>query len=189
MTANHLADLRTIIERLDSCGRLTRVTTEVDPKFDLAGIAAPLRIETTRGTVRKGKRFTTCPCSPACTGQENYWHKLMAQEEATLPSFVSGCIQNWQKKTCSPSHGRPWADSGRGSPPTGSIDSTYTNSRNKRWRTIFLMRRLSSLGIQKTGVRNASIQRFMVVDKDTLHINIDAGRHLGLYLEKSKAEE
>ena len=28
MTANHLADLRTIIDYLDSCGRLTRVTTE-----------------------------------------------------------------------------------------------------------------------------------------------------------------
>jgi len=29
-----------------------------------------------------------------------------------------------------------------------------------------------------TGVRNASIQRFMVTGKDRMHINIDAGRHL-----------
>ena len=36
-----------------------------------------------------------------------------------------------------------------------------------------------------TGVRNASIQRFMVIDKQTLHVNIDAGRHLELYLEKA----
>jgi len=39
-----------------------------------------------------------------------------------------------------------------------------------------------------TGVRNASIQRFMVVDKQTLHVNIDAGRHLELYLEKALAK-
>ena len=37
----------------------------------------------------------------------------------------------------------------------------------------------------ESGVRNASIQRFMVAGPDTLHINIDAGRHLGLYLEKA----
>ena len=39
----------------------------------------------------------------------------------------------------------------------------------------------------ETGVRNASIQRFMVVDEQTLHINIDAGRHLELYLDKARA--
>src|SRR5262249_30056509 len=38
-----------------------------------------------------------------------------------------------------------------------------------------------------TGVRNASIQRFMVWDKQTLHVNIDAGRHLELYLNKAAA--
>ena len=38
-----------------------------------------------------------------------------------------------------------------------------------------------------TGVRNASIQRFMVVDERTLHVNIDAGRHLELYLDKARA--
>jgi 2,5-furandicarboxylate decarboxylase 1 len=36
-----------------------------------------------------------------------------------------------------------------------------------------------------TGVRNASIQRFMVCDEKTLHVNIDAGRHLELYLNKA----
>ena len=40
----------------------------------------------------------------------------------------------------------------------------------------------------ETGVRNASIQRFLVVNKTTLAINIDAGRHLGLYLEKAAAK-
>ena len=36
-----------------------------------------------------------------------------------------------------------------------------------------------------TGVRNASIQRFMVTARDRMNINIDAGRHLETYLEKA----
>jgi 2,5-furandicarboxylate decarboxylase 1 len=39
-----------------------------------------------------------------------------------------------------------------------------------------------------TGVRNASIQRFMVEDAKTLHVNIDAGRHLELYLNKAASK-
>jgi 2,5-furandicarboxylate decarboxylase 1 len=39
----------------------------------------------------------------------------------------------------------------------------------------------------ENGVRNASIQRFMVVGKDRLAVNIDAGRHLETYLNKAAA--
>ncbi len=38
----------------------------------------------------------------------------------------------------------------------------------------------------ETAVRNASIQRFQVIDKDTLAVNIDSGRHLELYFDKSR---
>ena len=38
----------------------------------------------------------------------------------------------------------------------------------------------------ENGVRNASIQRFMVVASDRMNINIDAGRHLETYLEKAR---
>ena len=37
----------------------------------------------------------------------------------------------------------------------------------------------------ETGVRNASIQRFMVTARDRMNINIDAGRHLETYLDKA----
>ena len=37
----------------------------------------------------------------------------------------------------------------------------------------------------ENGIRNASIQRFMVWDEKTLHVNIDSGRHLELYLDKA----
>jgi 2,5-furandicarboxylate decarboxylase 1 len=42
MTSELLGDLGRIIERLDERGRLVRVTSEVDPVHDLAGVAARL---------------------------------------------------------------------------------------------------------------------------------------------------
>jgi 2,5-furandicarboxylate decarboxylase 1 len=39
----------------------------------------------------------------------------------------------------------------------------------------------------ETGIRNTSIQRFQVVGKDRLAINIDAGRHLEMCLAKAAA--
>ena len=101
MTANHLADLRTIIDYLDSCGRLTRVTTEVDPKYDLAGIAARFESKPRAVLFEKVKGYDV----PVFTGL--YWSRellaeLMTQEEADLPGFVSDCIQNWQKNPVHP---------------------------------------------------------------------------------------
>ena len=80
MTPNHLADLRTIIGYLDSCGRLTRVTTEVDPKHDLAGIAAHFESKPRAVLFEKVKGYDV----PVFTGL--YWSRellaqLMSQEE------------------------------------------------------------------------------------------------------------
>ena len=80
MTANHLADLRTIIERLDSCGRLTRVTTEVDPKFDLAGIAAHFESKPSAVLFEKVKGYDV----PVFTGIP--W-RLSASTDGELVSF------------------------------------------------------------------------------------------------------
>ena len=184
MTANHLADLRTIIERLDSCGRLTRVTTEVDPKFDLAGIAAHFESKPRAVLFEKVKGYDV----PVFTGL--YWSRellaqLMAQEEATLPGFVSGCIQNWQKQPVPPvmvDHG-PILDGG---PHPLDLSTLPIPIHAIKDGGPYFDAAVVIARDPETGVRNASIQRFMVVDKDTLHINIDAGRHLGLYLEKAK---
>jgi hypothetical protein len=46
-------DLGRIIERLDERGRLVRVTSEIDPVHDLAGVAA--KLEGRGGAVRAGQ--------------------------------------------------------------------------------------------------------------------------------------
>jgi 2,5-furandicarboxylate decarboxylase 1 len=182
--ANHLSDLGRIIDDLDAMGRISRVTSEVDLRHDLAGIAARLEggpravlFEKVRGHEQ-----------PVFTGL--YWSRellgaLMRREPATLPQFVSDCIKRWQQKPVPPemvSSGpvfevtEPQVDLYKLPIPVHALDDggPYFDA------GVVIARDPGS------GIRNASIQRFMVVDKNTLHVNIDAGRHLELYLDRAR---
>ena len=101
MSSNHLSDLKDIIDDLDTMGRLVRITSEVDPHLDLAGIAAQFE-----GGPRavlfehiKGHKV------PVLTGL--YWSRellgaLMRRSPNELPQYVSSCIQSWQHKPINP---------------------------------------------------------------------------------------
>lgn len=178
-----VADLGAIIEWLDQRGRLVRVRSEVDPVHQLAGIAAKFE-----GGPRavlfervRGSRY------PVFTGL--YWSRelladLFDRPGAALPRHVSNCIRDWQQEPVAPvvvAKGpvlqvtEPTVDLSRLPIPTHAeldggpyFDAAVVIARDP-----------------ETGVRNASIQRFMVVGKDRLAVNIDAGRHLEIYLEKA----
>lgn len=186
MGGNVVGDLGDIIERLDELGRLIRVTSEVDPHLDLAGIAAKFEGGPSAVLFEKVKGHAY----PVFTGL--YWSRellaaLMEKEERSLPQFVSGCIKKWQSDPLDPVVKRdgpvlevsenevdldrmplPVHAAGDGGP---YFDAGVVIARDP-----------------ETGVRNASIQRFMQVDKQTLTVNIDAGRHLELYLNKAAAQ-
>ena len=184
MEANHLSDLGRIIDDLDAMGRIARVTSEIDLHHDLAGVAARLE---------GGPRAVLFD---NVTGHEQpvfaglYWSRellgaLMRQDAATLPQFVSDCIKRWQHKPLDPEMVRggpvfevtePEVDLYKMPIPVHALDDggPYFDA------GVVIARDPQS------GIRNASIQRFMVVDKNTLHVNIDAGRHLELYLNKAR---
>lgn len=184
MAGNHLSDLRTIIEDLDAMGRLTRVTSEVDLNLDLAGIAARLEGGPRAVLFENVMGHST----PVFTGL--YWSRallgdLMRREERSLPEFVSGCIKAWQQRPVDPVM---VDDAPVLQGPSGNVDLTAIpapvhalNDGGPYFDAGVVIAR-----DPETGVRNASIQRFMVVDANTLHVNIDAGRHLELYLNKAK---
>ncbi|HXP96471.1 MAG TPA: UbiD family decarboxylase [Telmatospirillum sp.] len=183
MANSVLGDLGLIIERLESRGRLIRVTSEVESGHDLAGIAA--RLEAGSAAVLfekvKGANF------PVFVGL--YWSRdlladLFDLPAGGLPSFVSGCISRWQKSPVPPVV--------RSTGPVLEMTETEVDLN----RLPIPLHALKDGGPYidagvviahdpETGVRNASIQRFMVVDKQTLAINIDAGRHLEVYLNKA----
>ena len=185
MAANYLSDLARIIDQLDAEGRLIRVHSEVDPVHDLAAIAAAheggpraVLFEQVKGHVM-----------PVFTGL--YWSRellatLMRRDERTLPQYVAGCIARWQRRPRPPvvvADGpvlevtETRVDLARLPVPTHALDDggPYFDA------GVVIARD------PETGVRNASIQRFMVTGRNTMTVNIDAGRHLELYLDKAAA--
>ena len=111
----------------------------------------------------------------------------MQVPEQELPGHVAGCIKSWQRAPIPPEvvdHG-PIYDGQTVPVDLGKIPIPIHAQQDGG--PYFD----AGVVISKdpdTGVRNASIQRFMVVDKQTLHVNIDAGRHLELHLDKARAK-
>ncbi len=178
-----LGDLGKIIERLDERGRLVRVRSEVDPVHDLAGVAARLEGRPAAVLFEKVKGHD----APVFTGL--YWSRalladLLDQPERQLPGFVSGCIKRWQQQPMPPVV------------KAGGPVTEVTENRVDLEKLPVPTHALKDGGPYfdaavvvakdpETGVRNASIQRFLVTGRDTMTINIDAGRHLEAYLDKA----
>ena len=182
--ANHLSDLHRIIDDLDALGRLVRITSEVDPHLDLAGIAAKFEGGPRAVLFERIKGHTV----PVLTGL--YWSRellgaLMRREPEQLPQYISHCIQSWQKKPLAPvlvEHG-PILD---GNDTGVDLSTLPIPVHAQKDGGPYFDAGVVIARDPETGVRNASIQRFMVADKTTLHVNIDSGRHLETYLEKAK---
>ena len=178
-----VADLGAIIKTLERRGRLVRVRSEVDPAWQLASIAAHFegRPQAVLFEKVKGSRY------PVFTGL--YWSRelladLFGHPEHALPQHVSQCIRNWQQRPVDP----VVVDTGPVLQVTESgvdlsklpVPTHAEGDGGPYFDAAVVIAR-----DPETGVRNASIQRFMVVGKDRLAVNIDAGRHLEAYLEKA----
>jgi len=192
MTGNHsgvpaIADLGAIIELLDRRGRLVRVRSEVDPAYDLAAIAAKFE-GGPHGVLFenvKGSRY------PVFTGL--YWSRdllaeLFDRPERALPQFVAECIGRWQQRPIDP----VVVDTGpvlEVTESTVDLSSLPVPTHAEKDAGPYFDAAVVIARDPDSGVRNASIQRFLVVGKDRLAINIDAGRHLEGYLEKAAARD
>jgi 2,5-furandicarboxylate decarboxylase 1 len=184
MAQADLGDLGLIIERLEQRGRLIRVKSEIDPAHDLAGVAARLEGRPAAVLFERVRGHD----APVFTGL--YWSRalladLLEQPEKQLPAYVSGRIKEWQQKPVPPvvvergpvlevTENR--VDLSKLPIPTHALQDggPYFDA------AVVIAKD------PETGVRNASIQRFMVVAGDRMNINIDAGRHLETYLEKAR---
>lgn len=183
MAANHLSDLRSIIKDLDNMGRLVRVESEVDLHLELAGVAAKLEGGPRAVLFEKVAGHDV----PVFTGL--YWSRellgaLIRMDPGALPGYVSGCIRRWQQNPVDPvlvDHG-PILEGAAQEVDLAALPIPVHAMKDGG---PYFDAGVVIARDPETGVRNASIQRFMVVNRDTLHINIDAGRHLELYLNKA----
>ncbi|MBF0276387.1 MAG: UbiD family decarboxylase [SAR324 cluster bacterium] len=178
------ADLGAIIEELDARGELIRVKSPVNSKYDLAGLAAKFEGENRAVLFEKVKGYD----APVFIGL--YWSRTLladvfSRKEAELPQYVADCIAQWQSMPVPPKVVKK-----------GPVLEVVESAVDLRKLPIpvhavndagpYLDASVVISKDPENGVRNASIQRFLIVDKDTLAVNIDEGRHLGLYLEKAK---
>lgn len=184
MAEAHIHDLALIIDDLEAMGRLARIRSEVDLKHDLAGLAFKLEGGPRAVLFEKVKGHDY----PVFTGL--YWNRhlladLMREDEPSLPQFVSGCIRRWQQKPVDPIvvDNAPVMEVTEDSPDLGLMPIPVHALKDGG---PYFDAGVVIARDPETGVRNASIQRFLVVDGKTLHVNIDAGRHLELYLEKAR---
>ncbi len=183
MTESHIHDLALVLDDLENQGRLARVKSEVDPVHDLAGVAARFEGKPRALMFEKVKGYPW----PVVTGL--YWSRdmlaaLLRKEERALPQYVSGCIKNWQTR---PVHPEVVSDGPVLEVTENDVDLTKmpipvhaTGDGGSYFDAGVVIAK-----DPETEVRNASIQRFMVANKNTLHINIDAGRHLEDSLAKA----
>ena len=186
MAATHIHDLALIIEDLERSGRLARVTGSVDLTHDLAGLAAELESGPRAVLFEKvaGHEW------PVLTGL--YWSRelladLLRREERALPQYVSDCIRQWQQSPVDPVvvPSGPVLDV---TEPDVDLAGMPIPIHAEKDGGPYFDAAVVIAKDPETGVRNASIQRFQVVAKDRMHVNIDAGRHLELYLEKAEAK-
>lgn len=186
MAASHISDLARIIEDLDRMGRLVRIGSEVDLKHDLAGIAAKFE-GGPRAVLFERVKGHTAPVFAGLYWSRDLLADLMRKEVGDLPGYVSGCIKAWQQRPVNPVMVKA-------GPVMEVTEKTVDLSKMpipihalKDGGPYFDAGVVIAID-PENGVRNASIQRFMVENRNTLHINIDAGRHLELYLNKAAAK-
>ncbi len=186
MGVAHLKDLAAIVDDLDEMGRLARVKSEVDLVHELAGISKEFERSPRALLFENVKGFRT----PVLTGL--YWSRellgaLTRTPEAELPGLVSKHIKKWQ---VNPVHPVVLDDGPVREVTENDVDLSRmpipvhaTKDGGPYFDAAIVIAK-----DPETGVRNASIQRFQVIDKDTLAVNIDSGRHLEIYLEKAKKQ-
>lgn len=180
-----LHDLSLIIAELDASGQLIRVRSEVDPVHDLASIATHFEGRAQAVLFENVKGHA----DPVFVGL--YWSRdllsdLIGKPVKELSAYVSDRIAEWQQAPVPPV---VVADGPVREVTDAAVDLTRLPipTHAEKDGGPYIDAGVVVAKDPETGVRNASIQRFLRTGPDTLHINIDAGRHLGLYLDKAAA--
>jgi 2,5-furandicarboxylate decarboxylase 1 len=185
-----LHDLGSIIETLDKSGQLIRVKSEVDPVHQLASVASRFEGRAQAVLFEKVRGHE----HPVFTGL--YWSRellaeLIGAEEKKLASHIAGKVQQWQADPMHKNVEPQVVETGpvkQYTQPVVDLFKLPIPTHAERDGGPYIDAGVVVVRDPETGVRNASIQRFMLVDRDRLHINIDAGRHLQMALDHAEKQ-
>jgi 2,5-furandicarboxylate decarboxylase 1 len=180
--ATRLVDLSSCIDYLEKTGNLVRVKSEVDPQFDLAGIAR--KYEGTKCVLFEKVKGSAYPVFVGLLWNRDIVGSLMGVPKDKVPFAIAGAIGPWKKN--------------KDAFPPQILEKGPANEVIEKEVDLYKLpipvhaledggQYLdSSVVIVKnpeTGLVNVSVHRMMVTQKDRMTFLIDPGRHLGTYVE------
>lgn len=177
-------DFKDCLEKLEEAGRLAHVRTEVDPAYELAGVAARLE----GGKVLQFDRVKGSDW-PIVTGM--WWNRdnlatLFDTTAEEMPFLFAAAVSALHADPVAPVvvENAPAQQVTAERPDLGQIPvpTLALKDGGPYFSNCILIAKDPD-----TGVRNTSIHRLMVTGPDRLGLLMDAGRHLRDYYERAEA--
>jgi 2,5-furandicarboxylate decarboxylase 1 len=180
--AARLSDLTSCIEYLAGTGNLVRITSEVDPTYELAGIAK--KLEGKKCVLFERVKGSEYPVLAGMLWNREVVGSVFGVDKEAVPFVIARAIDSWREnKDVLPS---PILERG----PANEVIEEDVDL----YRLPVPVHGLkdggqyfdSSVVVAKnpeTGIANISIHRMMVAGKDRLTFLIDPGRHLAAYVD------
>ena len=180
---DRLVDIKKCIDYLEKTGNLIRVKSEVDPQFELAGIAK--KYEGNKCILFEKVKGSAFPVLMGLLWNREIVGSLFNVPKEQVPFVLGAAIGAWRKdKAALPSR---ILDKG----PANEVILTKNVNLYDLPAPIHALKDGgpyldSSVVIVKdpeTGIPNISIHRIMITGKDRVAFLIDPGRHMGAYLD------
>ncbi len=181
--ADRLVDMKSCIAYLEKTGNLVRVQSEVDPKYELAGIAK--KYEGKKCILFEKVKGSKFPVFIGLLWNRDIVGSLFNVPKERVPFVIGGALGAWRKdKTALPSR---VLEKG----PANEVILKQNFSLYDLPVPIhalkdggpYLDSSVVVVNDPDTGIPNISIHRLMITAKDRLSFLIDPDRHLGEYLD------
>lgn len=180
--ADRLTDLGACIEHLEATGNLLRVRTEVDPRFELAGVAKQL--EGKKCVLFERVKGSALPVLTGLLWNRDIVGSLFGIPAQQVPFAIAAAIGPWRaNRQALPARILDRAPANEVIEKTADLSKLPIPLHALKDGGRYLDSSVVMARNPDSGRLNISIHRMMVTRKDRLSFLIDPGRHLGEYVE------
>ena len=180
--AQRLVDLSSGISYIEQSGNLVRVTSEVDPEYELAGIAK--KYEGKKCVLFERVKGSEYPVFMGLLWNRGIVGDLFGVSKEEVPFVIAKAIGPWHKnKDAFPSAILEKGPANEVIEPEVDLYKLPVPIHALKDGGRYLDCSVVVVKNPETGIANISIHRMMITGKDRLTFLIDPGRHLGAYLE------
>jgi 2,5-furandicarboxylate decarboxylase 1 len=182
--ANRLVELKSCIDFLDKTGNLIRVKSEVDAKYELAGIIyASHKSGCGKAMLFEKVKDSAYPVLCGMLLDREIIASVFGVSTSEVSSFMGTCLDNWRKdKDRFPSTVLEKAPANEVIEKEINLDNLPVPLHALKDGGRYFNSSVMIVRNPITGVPNISLRRFMITGKDRMTFLIDPERHLGEYL-------